>query len=157
MNVCFAVQEMNVPMSQYIEWPITMFEVRLWLVRWTAGTKIQKNFFTSPSQLTLSSLLFRRLPKSFFLKGQHKFKNTPNMFLSATNKSEILRQISTWMNRLNVCLMKSLFTSEKVMIAWKVSVKVHILLYQIGFMYSKILGGKKSIFVMYCTWYVLYL
>lgn len=25
MNVRFAVQEMNVPMSQYIEWPMTLF------------------------------------------------------------------------------------------------------------------------------------
>lgn len=46
MNVCFAVQEMNVPMSQYIEWPITLFIVQLRLVRWAVGTW-SPNCFTS--------------------------------------------------------------------------------------------------------------
>ncbi len=52
MNVCFAVQEMNVPMSQYIEWPITSFMVQLRLVRRAAGAS-SPNCFTSlctPSQ-----------------------------------------------------------------------------------------------------------
>lgn len=46
MNVCFAVQEMNVPMSQYIEWPVTSFIAQLRLVRWAAGT-LSPNCFTS--------------------------------------------------------------------------------------------------------------
>ncbi len=57
-------------------------------------------------------------------------KDTSDISQSATNKSEVFRQKSTWMNRLDVCVLKSQNSFDE----WesddclKVSVKVHILL-----------------------------
>lgn len=125
MNVCFAVQEMNVPMSQYIEWHHYVV-FRRPVATWSPNCSTFSVFSCmrwAQTSSEPSSPLFCRLQKQLFfillLKLIQSFKDISNNFPSATRKSTLFRLMFTWMNRLNVCLMKSLLTSEKVMIACK--------------------------------------
>lgn len=70
-----------------------------------------------------------------------------------SNKSEVLRQISTWMSRLDVCLLKSqtLLTSEKVMIAWKWASKC---VFYFNKLVSCKIRGEKKIYICYILYMV---
>ena len=69
------------------------------------------------------------------------------------NKSVVFWQIPTWMNRLDVCLLKSqtLLTSEKVMIAWKWASKC---VFYFNKLVSCKIRGKKKIYICYVLYMV---
>lgn len=88
MNVCFAVQEMNVPMSQYIEWPITLCAVRLRPVRRAAGT-LSPNCFTSLCALSQAPFVLTAAKRTGFLSRVQQLTDASDISPPAAKKSEV--------------------------------------------------------------------
>lgn len=160
MNVCFVVQEMNVPMSQYIDCPVALFVVRLrsmcrvtdiseshlnmvimYGLRAVSEPSSHLSFVHTAIQATVFSLQLPEIGQS---------QDTPRVSACYPRNQRFTPQISTWMNRLNVCLLKS-FDKRESDDCLKVRVKVQTLANWFHVRYNE----KKGLYLL-CTVHGMY-
>lgn len=162
MNVCFAVQEMNVPMSQYIESPITLLIVQLRLVRWPVGT-MSPNCFNF-SVLFLYAVITDKLPFFWRLPKKHLFPLTANAILIKPSKTNQIyfHPLQTnprfsWqifpLNESTQCLLTEISFDkwEWCMIAWKWASKC---IFYFRKLVSCKIRVKKKIYICYVLYMV---